>query len=116
MLDAHRRAHGWNLPVDVYGSGEDWDDMYIGARGPSSLELSACNLLYQAGATTWTSRCIPLQGERGVLKSSRVLRAVSRCGAYHTVSSGCAPWPVTATPHRWRCRYQHMHSVGLNWL
>lgn len=27
MLAAHRRAHGWNLPVDVYGSGEDWDDI-----------------------------------------------------------------------------------------
>ena len=37
MLAAHRRAHGWNLPVDVYGSGEDWDD--IKARA-AQLELA----------------------------------------------------------------------------
>ena len=23
MLAAHRRAHGFNLPVDVFGAGED---------------------------------------------------------------------------------------------
>jgi hypothetical protein len=37
MLAAHKRAHGTNLPVDVYGSGEDWGAIRARAE---ALELA----------------------------------------------------------------------------
>ena len=60
LLLAHRKAHGTNLPVDAYGSGEDSDDIkeraeryglkvcFLGARDhlDESIHPYRCNSCY----------------------------------------------------------------------